>query len=206
MIKELELFMTDPIVSHFKKLFEMNELLHTCRPNQINQFQIHKNPNTSYSFCNNDTYIVDEELSTIVSIIKDLMNRNGFESDDSTPAFASELHYSFTTDNGIIPDAFSIHEDDFTSIDYNVNTFILYLDVKGEGGDLVFYDRNQVVTCSLFGQCINDSIYEPFYTLDTHNPTEISCKAVIFNGSIYHKPTSILNGHRLAIVIQIPRK
>jgi hypothetical protein len=160
---------------------------------------------SSCCISNNDRYIVDEELSRIVCIITDLMNGNGFESDDSTRAFASELHYSFTSNNVKIPDTFSIHEDDYTSIDYNVNTFILYLSVKGEGGELVFYNKNPVDSC-LFGKCINESMYEPFYTVSTHNPTEISCKAVIFNGSIYHKPSNILNGHRLAIVISDPKK
>jgi hypothetical protein len=44
MIKELELLMSDPVVCHFKKLFEMNEEIHRLRPNKINKYEIQKNP------------------------------------------------------------------------------------------------------------------------------------------------------------------
>jgi hypothetical protein len=135
-----------------------------------------------------------------------LQKSNGFESDDSTGAFVSELHYSYTNGDGIMSNTFVIHEDDYGLLDYPVNTFILYLDVQCEGGDLVFYNKKPDSTCSLFRECINEStMYESFRTVETHNPTKVSCKVVMFNGSIYHKPNTVVNGHRLSIMIQIPR-
>jgi hypothetical protein len=197
MIKELELFMTDPIVTHFKDIFEMNK--HVLTPNKLNNLYI-KEKSRSYLCGWVDDNIIDENLSSMIPHIRELMKQNGFETDDSTNTFASEFHYSYISGNGIIPDTFTIHQDDYSSIEYEVNTFILYLDVKCFGGELVFYNINQEVTCCMFDE------YEPFCTIDTNNPTEISCKAVIFDGSIYHKPNTIVNGHRLSIVVTIPRK
>jgi hypothetical protein len=205
MIQELELSFTDPVVAHFKKLFEMNESLHTFIPNQLNDLRIQEQPNPCWAYWLNSNYIVDDELSVMISRVKDLMKQNGFESDETTGAFVSELHYSYTTDDGIMSNTFVIHEDDYGLMDYPVNTFILYLDVKCEGGELAFYNKKQNDTCSLFGECMGESMYEPLRTVDTHNPTEVSCKVVMFNGSIYHKPNTILSGHRLSIMIQIPR-
>lgn len=203
MIQELELSDIDPLVVHFKQLFEMNKTLHTFIPNQLNSLYMEKQHRSFLKNWLNDKYIVDDDLSTMISIVKDLMKQNGFETDDSTGAFSSELHYSYTTRDGIMSNTLTIHEDDYSSIDYPVNTFILYLDVRCSGGELVFYNKNLDVTCS---HCLfSEPIYEPFHTVNTHNPTDVSCKAVIFNGSIYHQPNVVIDGDRLSIVIQIPR-
>jgi hypothetical protein len=209
MIQELELSISDPLVVHFKKLFEINKPLCTFTPNQYNNVRIDKEPKPywGWGYSSNDLYIVDENLTNILSIVKNIMKKNGFESDNSTTAAVSELHYSYTNDDGIMSNAFGIHQDDNGAIDYNVNTFILYLDVACRGGELVFYNRLPDISCScsLFTECMGESLYEPFRTINTDNPTEISCKVVMFNGSIYHKPNVISSGHRLSIVIQIPR-
>jgi hypothetical protein len=209
MIQELELSFTDPIVAHFKELFEVNEPLRTFIPNEFNDLLIQQQPNPCWAYWLNDKYVVDDNISTIISKVRDLMKQNGFESDDSTGAFVSELHYSYTNGDGIMSNTFAIHEDDYGLMDYPVNTFILYLDVHCEGGELIFYNKKPDIICSpcLFSECINESTrYEPFRTVETHNPTKVSCKVVIFNGSIYHKPNTIVNGHRLSIMIQIPRE
>jgi len=205
MIQELELSFTDPVVAHFKQLFEMNESLHTFIPNQLNDLRIQEQANPCWAYWLNSHYIVVHELSVMIFRVKDIMKQNGFESDETTGAFVSELHYSYTTDDGMMSNTFAIHEDDYGSMYYPVNTFILYLDVKCQGGELVFYNKNPSITYSLFGECMGESIYEPLRKVDTHNPTEVSCKVVIFNGSIYHKPNTIFSGHRLSIIIQIPR-
>ena len=137
------------------------------------------------------------------------MIQNNFELDDDY-ALSIEIQYGFSKNNENVTNIFSIHQDDYGGLNSNVNTLIIYLDCQCIDGELVFYEYNKSnndcdknIPCCVLFNC-NDS-FEPFRTVNPNNPSDSLCKAVIFEGSIFHKPNDY-SGNRLAVVFQIPRK
>lgn len=202
MIQELDILMNDPFIFHFKELFEVYKSKHLFESGNHTILPIKKNSDINL-FClfdDESKYILDIELPNYIQQVKDIMKQNNFKPDDSNNDVVIELHYGFTKNTEIITSQFGIHIDDYGAINCDVITIIIYLDVKCFGGELVFYERKFENNL-----CFSYPSFEIFKIIDTNNPIN-SCKIVIFEGSIYHKPNEYLHGHRLSIVFQIPRK
>lgn len=142
MIQELEIPSNDPLITHFKKLFET----HSFKPDRTNVVKITQNKN--WFPCKPKT-IVDKELPTYISQIKNIMK--DFKSGDEAHV---EMCYGITNDT--IKCKKEICTADY-STDYTdkVNICVLYLDVTCEGGELVFYKDSepfkkiQITSCKI---------------------------------------------------------
>ena len=205
MIHEFNILKTDSLVIHSNKLFnKLKELKYSFSEKQPNIISVISQEEYDRSFLTysiTQKYIIDPEINSLIESAKNIMIQNNFELDDDY-ALSIEIQYGFSKNNEIITNTFSIHQDDYGGLNSNVNTLIIYLDCQCIDGELVFYEYNNVPCCVLFN--CNDS-FEPFRTVNPNNPSNLSCKAVIFEGSIFHKPNDY-SGNRLAIVFQIPRK
>lgn len=138
MIQELELPNTDPLITHFKKLFEEQSFAE----NRQNVVKITQNP--SWFSCKRR--IIDKELPTYVNQIRNIMK--DFKSGDDAHV---EMCY------GITNDTITCNKDIRPADSYKgaVNICVLYLDVACEGGELVFYkDKDpfktiQITSCKV---------------------------------------------------------
>ena len=142
MIQEIELPSNDPLITHFKKLFEMNSFAEDCQ-------NVVKIVEKSSWFCCK-RQIVDKELPLYVNQIKDIMK--DFKSD------FSDVHVEMCY--GITNDTIRCKKDICTA-DYStdstgkVNICVVYIDVACEGGELVFYNENkpfktiQITSCKV---------------------------------------------------------
>jgi len=125
MIQEIEIPSNDPLITHFKKLFEMNSFAED-RQNVVKIRQ-----NKSWFCCKKQ--IVDTELPIYINQIKDIMK--DFKSDYFGDEAHVEMCYGIT--NNTITCKKDIRPAD--SCKGAVNICVLYLDVACEGGELVFY-------------------------------------------------------------------
>jgi hypothetical protein len=210
MISEFNILKTDSMVIHSNKLFnKLKELKYSFSERQPNIISVISQEEYDRSFLTysiTQKYIIDPEINSLIESAKNIMIQNNFELDDDY-ALNIEIQYGFSKNNEIITNTFSIHQDDYGAINNNVNTLIIYLDCKCIDGELVFYEYNnnfdKNLPCCLLFNC-NES-FESFRNVNPNNPSDSLCKAVIFDGSIFHKPNDY-SGNRLAIVFQIPRK
>ena len=174
-IHEIEIKSTDQLVTHFKQLFESNNSFVSDRHNAVKITQ---------NYCWNSFFklsIIDNELPTFINQIKDIMTKYNFESDDNAIV---EMHYGFTNDTIQCIKEITIADNTDTG---KLNICVVYLDVTCEGGELVFYNKNDT--------------FEPFRTIQTN-----SCKIVMFEGSVYHKRNDYSKGRRLSVLFKFPRK
>ena len=177
MIQEHELSITDPLIIHFKQLAEsvqFQEDYHNVL--KITEYS------TWFSWFRQKT-IIDKELAVYIKQIKNIMKH--FDSD------FDEAHVEMCYGNtkGTIKCNKKIGTADDES-GFNVNICVVYLDVTCNGGELVFYDKND-----------NLCPFEEYRLIKTY-----SGKVVMFEGSLYHKRNDYSNGHRLSIIFQFPRK
>ena len=142
MIQEIEIPSNDPLITHFKKLFEMNSFAED-RQNVVKIRQ-----NKSWFCCKRQ--IIDTELPIYINQIKDIMK--DFKSDFNDAHV--EMCYGITNDT--IKCKKDICTADY-STDYTgkVNICVVYIDVACEGGELVFYNENkpfktiQITSCKV---------------------------------------------------------
>jgi len=163
----------------------------------------------------NDNYILDDNIIDITNEVKNILEKNGFNVDKNSSYYPNiELHFSTSTNSeNILKSNFSIHKDDYGGIDCTVNTFIIYFDVNCYGGDIAFYDSNDVKNYyTKKSDIVDDEYIEnetniliPTSIINTQNPSSNTCKIVMFEGNIYHKPLDYCNGHRNLMVFQIPK-
>jgi len=193
----------------FNKLKESNYTFYEGQPNILSVISQEEYDNSCLTYSITQNYIIDPEINTLIQSAKNIMRKNNFELNDDN-SINIEIQYGFSKNNEIISNTFSIHQDDYGAINSDVNTLIIYLDCHCIDGELVFYEYNKsnndcdkdVPCCVLFNY--NDS-FAPFKIVNPNNPSDSSCKAVIFEGSIFHKPNDY-SGNRSAIVFQIFRK
>ena len=131
MIQEIEIPSNDPLITHFKKLFE----LHSFAEGRQNVVKITQNKSW-FSWCKPD--IVDTELPIYINQIKDMMKH--FESDFDDAHV--EMCYGITNDTITC-------KKDICAADYStdsigkVNICVVYIDVACDGGELVFYNEKK---------------------------------------------------------------
>jgi len=129
MIQELEIPSNDPLITHFKQLFEK----HSFKSDRTNVVKIRQIPR--WFSCR--PVIVDKELPTFIKQVKEMMK--DFKSDDDAQV---EMCYGITNDT--ITGKKEIRTADyFTEYTDKVNVCVVYLDVTCEGGELVFYKDSE---------------------------------------------------------------
>jgi hypothetical protein len=186
MICEQELELSHPLVLYCKSLYDKmpsilnnkNNIYHVIHPSKIEDYQNHK-------------YITDDSISEYVTIVKSMLIRNNFKCDISDNEYIIEMHNGSTNENNIIS-PFGIHQDDYGGIDCRVNTFIIYFDVKCDGGEIAFYQED-------------DYNSKPYKIINTNNPNEEICKILMFEGELYHRVLKFSNGHRNLLSFQIKK-
>jgi len=126
MIQELEIPRNDPLIIHFKKLFEAQSF----EPERTNVVKIVEKK--SWFCCKKR--IIDKELPTYVNQIRNIMK--DFESDDEVNVV---MCYGNTNDT-------ITYKKDICSADSDkraVNVCVVYVDIACEGGELVFYKDSE---------------------------------------------------------------
>ena len=201
MIHEINLDNTDLLITHFRNLFEINNKKKPFASNHHHVLPIISSINHTNLpwYVAKSKYLIDDDLLICIQYVKDLVTRYEFEYDADKQTYV-ELHYGNAKDKQI-SNPFDIHSDDYNLINSKVITLIIYLDVKCIRGELVFYNRCDTDCWYWLGES-----FEPFKVIDINNPNISSCKGVIFDGSIYHKPNNYSKGHRLSVVFTIPKK
>ena len=130
MIQEIEIPSNDPLITHFKKLFN----LHSFAEDRQNVVKITQNK--SWFCCKRQ--IVDKELPTYVNQIQNIMKN--FESDFNNAHV--EMCYGIT--NNTITCKKDICTADYSTDSIGkVNICVVYIDVACEGGELVFYNEKK---------------------------------------------------------------
>ena len=128
MIQELDLSSNDPLITHFKQLFETR----TFEEDRHNIVKITHNP--SWFSCR--PVIVDKQLPIFIKQVKEMMKDFKSEND----AFV-RMDYGITNDTIHCKKGISTSD----SEDDKINACVIYLDVECEGGELVFYKDNEPI-------------------------------------------------------------
>jgi len=198
MICEQELELSHPLLLYCKSLYDKmpcilnnkNNIYHIIHPSKIVDYQNHK-------------YITDDIINEYVTIVKSILIRNNFKCDISDNEYIIEMHNGSTNENNIIS-PFGIHKDDYGGIDCRVNTFIIYFDVKCDGGEIAFYeeDNYNIKPYSLEGVYASKRCYK---IINTNNPNNQICKILMFEGELYHRVLKFSNGHRNLLSFQVKK-
>jgi hypothetical protein len=198
MICEQELEVSHPLVLYCKSLYEKihekipnkNNIYHVIHPSKIEYYQNHK-------------YITDDSIDEYVTIVKSILISNNFKCDILDNEYIIELHSGSTNENYVIS-PFGIHKDDYGGIDCQVNTFIIYFDVKCDGGEIAFYeeDNYNIKPYSLDGVYASKRCYK---IINTNGPNNKKCKILMFEGELYHRVLKFSNGHRNLLSFQVKK-
>lgn len=199
MICEQELELSHPLVLYCKSLYKK---IHEKIPNKNNIYHvIHPSKIEDYK---NYKYITDDLIDDYVSsIVKPMLISNNFKCDLSDNEYIIEMHIGSTNENNVIS-PFGIHQDDYGGIDCQVNTFIIYFDVKCDGGEIAFYeeDNYNIKPYSLNGVYASK---RPYKIINTNNPNDTTCKILMFEGQLYHRVLKFSNGHRNLLSFQVKK-
>ncbi len=179
--EQLVSYCFDILKKNSKKIQYNQQKLFIMHPKEFVDTNAYKPPE--------DELIVDERIDDYVQIAKSILKSNGFVIDESNNNYNVELHIN---NANIVPQKsiFDIHCDDFGGIECNVNTLIIYFNVNCKGGELAFYE--------------NEFNLKPKQLISTQNPTESTCKVVMFEGNLWHNSMNYQNGQRYLISFQIP--
>lgn len=128
MIQEIEIPSNDPVIMHFKKLFETQSF----EPERTNVVKITQNKSW-FSWCKPD--IVDTELPIYINQIKNIMK--DFKSGDEADVV---MCYGNTNDTIKCKKEICTGDSDKKGA---INACVVYLDVACEGGELVFYKDSE---------------------------------------------------------------
>lgn len=183
MIVEQTLDISDPIVTYCFKLAE--QCLNRISSNQQKFFIYHPSNNPWLSE-NHHELLLDKNINVFIRLAKQILLNNGFIVDETNQDINVELHFGYASEEDS-EEIFKIHRDDNLQI---VNTLIVYFDVSCTGGELVFYNNNQKA--------------DIIRTINVKNPSKNTCKIIMFNGDLLHKPLPFRCGKRHLIVYQIP--
>lgn len=198
MICEQELEVSHPLVLYCKNLYEKisekipnkNNIYHVIHSSKIEYYKNHK-------------YINDDSISEYVQLVKSILISNNFKCDISDDEYIIEMHIGSTNENNVIS-PFGIHRDDYGGIDCQVNTFIIYFDVKCDGGEIAFYEEDDysIKPYSLEGVYASKRCYK---IINTNNQSSKTCKILMFEGELYHRVLKFSNGHRNLLSFQIKK-
>jgi len=141
---------------------------------------------------------IDFKIEKFVYI--NIYNVNDINEDDE---YIIEMHIGSTNENNVIS-PFGIHRDDYGGIDCQVNTFIIYFDVKCDGGEIAFYEEDDysIKPYSLEGVYASKRCYK---IINTNNQSSKTCKILMFEGELYHRVLKFSNGHRNLLSFQIKK-
>ena len=188
MICEQELELSNPLALYCKSLYEKiipekisektNNIFHIIHSSKIEDYKDYK-------------YIIDDSISNYVQVVKSILISNNFKCDILDNEYIIEMHVGSTNENNIIS-PFGIHQDDYGGIDCKVNTFIVYFDVNCDGGEIAFYKED------------NYNI-KPYKIINTNNPSDKTCKILMFEGELYHRVLKFSNGHRKLLSFQVKK-
>ena len=123
-----------------------------------------------------------------------MLNENGLlVQEDLKPTDINvEIHYANVKEGGKIGSGLVVHYDNDGGIEGLLHTFIVYLDIECEGGELEIYD---------------DKGKKILETIDVRSvKPEEEKKIVMFNGGLYHKPKEVTQGHRVIVSYQIRQR
>lgn len=197
MIKEFEFDKENPLV---KNSFAIANNIISAELSQNNFIKGKKFlvPQSEYNelkgFLRPGEFHCTDLIDTCIQDVSQLVLSHGFSldvSDEKSQESNCEFHYGISKNQfDIFRSPFDIHKDDYGGTNYPVITTIIYLDVTCDGGELCFYDNKGNIMSKI----------------KTQNPSVNTCKVVIFDGSILHKPADYSNGKRFAISFQLPRK
>ena len=127
MIQELELPSNDPLITHFKKLFEEQSFAED-RHNIVKITEKKR-----WLSCKR--HIVDKELPIYINQIKDIMKN--FQSDFDNVHV--EMGYGYTKNTITCKKGIASADEE---AEYKVNICVVYIDIACDGGELVFYEDN----------------------------------------------------------------
>lgn len=147
----------------------------------------------------NTNFIINDKINEFVQMAKSILESNGFKSDPTNSEHNVEIHTSNCTGTKPVISPLAIHQDDYGGTNYPVNTLIVYFNVNCLGGEIAFY------------QNYSKNYYfwnkkpQPNLIIQTQNPNQSSCKVVMFDGAVYHKPLDYYGGQRNLVTFQIPK-
>jgi hypothetical protein len=146
-------------------------------------------PKGCFSKPNPAKFIIDERLPYIIGLISQKLIDNGLPVKEKLQSsdINVEIHYA-NAESKAIGSGLVIHQDNDGGINGFLHTFIVYLDIECEGGELEIYD---------------DKGKKLVETIDVKTSPSGTKNIVMFNGGLYHKPRQITNGKRVIVSYQI---
>ena len=151
-------------------------------------------PNGCFSIPKPDKFIFDTRLPRIIGLISQILFDNGLPVKEEFELKPSDINVEIHYANAGLEEVGSglvVHQDNHGAIDGLFHTFIVYLDIECDGGNLAIYDDKGKVKVKEI---------DVKTSLDGHK------NIVMFNGGLYHKPLPITNGKRVIVSYQIRQK
>jgi hypothetical protein len=140
-------------------------------------------------FVDKTKFIIDQRLPHIIGLISEKLIEKGLhvKKELKSSDINVEIHYA-NAESKPIGSGLVIHQDNDGGINGLLHTFIVYLDIDCQGGELEIYsDKKDFVK-----QIDVKTVKNP----GTKN-------IVMFNGGLHHKPNQIKNGKRVIVSYQI---
>jgi hypothetical protein len=191
MIAEFELKKNSPLVENCFKIIQTIDLNGYTSGTAYKKFIVEWSEYKRYVHRKNEFIFIDR--MDCEEAVKKMILDNGFKIDDTISESNNEIYYGRSIDETqIIEPFFDIHQDDFGGMNCPIVTCIIYLNVCCSGGQLEFYHNDMPET-----KC--------YRSIETQNPSEETCKVVIFDGLLFHNAAKYYAGHRYAISFQFPR-
>jgi hypothetical protein len=192
-----------PIVKVVKNTDEIIEISREIGESLLGSIDVEKNqwirkrvipeiPSDCFGNPRINKYIQCDKIDKIIEIVSELFNNNDLHVKDNLDIDRDtniEVHFA-KAGTKEIGSGLTIHEDNHGGISGKLHTFIVYLDIKCNGGLLEVYDDR--------GNALTD-------TIDPRSD-EGTTKVVMFNGGMMHRPTPITNGTRLIVTYQFRQR
>ena len=180
----VELSVDDPIIAFSKEI--KDQLIDKIKEkyNKIGWFRKQVVAKSPGWFTSKSKYIVNEKLPHIIKLISQKLNDQGL---DVQPLRDSDIYVEIEYANAEakpIKNDFIIHKDNHSVIDCNVHTFMVFLDMDCQGGELAFYSPKK----------------EFIESLDSTSKNDDTKKVVMYNGGWYNNPLPITHGKRVVVM------
>ena len=191
MIVDFEIEKNSPLINSCFKIMQTIDLDECTNGVAYKKFIVEWSEYKKSAHRKNEFIFIDR--MDCAEAVKKLIVDNGFKIDHTSRESNHEIHYGRSIDETqIIEPFFDIHQDDFGGMNCPIVTCIIYLNVCCSGGQLEFYHNDMPET-----KC--------YRSIETQNPSEETCKVVIFDGLLFHNAATYCAGYRYAISFQFPR-
>ena len=182
----LELSVEDPIIVFSEGLKQqLIEKVKMEKYDKLGWFR--KEVTESPGWFSKSRYLVTPEISTILPLISEKLTEHGLPVKEKLTSadFLVEIEYANAGAKPVETD-FIIHTDNDGGIKGKVHTFMVYLDMDCDGGELGFYSPNGKFIESFDGK--------------SNSKTK---KIIMYDGGLYNNPQPITHGKYVVVSYQI---